>query len=42
MLWRVAARVVTGPVAFLLAGVIDIVVFSWAALRRRRAAARFR
>jgi hypothetical protein len=39
VLWRLAARAVTGPVAFFVAGVIDIGAFAAAALResiRRR------
>jgi hypothetical protein len=39
MLWRIPARLVTGPLAFLVAGAIDIALFSAAALRealRRR------
>jgi len=32
VLWRPAARLVTGPIAFFLAGVIDIGAFAFAAL----------
>lgn len=35
---RVAAQIVTGPVAFLLAGAIDVSVFTRVALRQARAA----
>jgi hypothetical protein len=43
VLWRLAARAITGPVAFFVAGVIDICVFGAAAVRessRRRLARR--
>jgi hypothetical protein len=33
VLWRLAARLITGPIAFFLAGVIDIGAFAFAALR---------
>jgi len=33
---RIAARLVTGPVAFLLGGVIDLLVFAAASARARR------
>jgi len=35
VLQRIAARLVTGPFAFLVGGVIDISVFAAAALRAR-------
>jgi hypothetical protein len=37
VLWRIAARLLTGPLAFLIAGVIDFAAFGLAALRARRA-----
>jgi hypothetical protein len=44
MLWRIPARLVTSPLAFLVAGAIDIVLFTSAALgqalRRRLRGAR--
>ncbi len=44
MFWRIPARLVTGPLAFLAAGTIDIVLFGSAALgealRRRLRSAR--
>ncbi|MBV8956310.1 MAG: hypothetical protein JO153_06385 [Solirubrobacterales bacterium] len=35
MLWRPAARIVTGPFAFFVAGLIDILAYALGALRRR-------
>jgi hypothetical protein len=39
MLWRIPARLVTGPLAFFVAGVIDVLILTgailWAALRKR-------
>jgi hypothetical protein len=32
---RIAARLVTGPVAFLLGGVLDVLAYAAAAARRR-------
>jgi hypothetical protein len=40
VLSRAAARVVTGPLAFFLAGVVDLLVFAIGALRRRLVARR--
>ena len=37
---RIAARLVTGPVAFLLGGVLDVLAYAVAAARARRGAAR--
>jgi len=37
MLGRFAARVVTGPVAFLLGGVIDVLAYALASARARMA-----
>jgi hypothetical protein len=34
---RLAARVVTGPLAFFVAGTIDLAVFTWEAIRFQRA-----
>jgi hypothetical protein len=36
MLWRIAARTVTGPLAFLTAGVIDLLAFGLTSRRRRQ------
>jgi hypothetical protein len=36
VLWRIAARFVTGPVAFFVAGVIDLGAFGYAIWRARR------
>jgi hypothetical protein len=33
--WRIASRVITGPVAFLVAGLIDVVVFTLRSLAHR-------
>jgi hypothetical protein len=35
VVWRFAARVVTGPVAFLVAGVMDVVAYAVASARWR-------
>jgi hypothetical protein len=35
VLWRIAARAVTGPVAFLLGGVIDVLAYAVASARAR-------
>jgi hypothetical protein len=35
LLGRIAARVVTGPLAFLLAGVIDVLAYAAASARAR-------
>jgi hypothetical protein len=36
VLTRIAARLVTGPAAFLLGGVIDVVAYAAASARARR------
>jgi len=36
VLWRIAARIVTGPLAFLTAGVIDLLAFALGSLRADR------
>jgi hypothetical protein len=35
VLWRLAARIITGPAAFFVAGLIDIGVFGLAAISAR-------
>jgi hypothetical protein len=35
VLWRIAARAVTGRVAFLVAGVIDVLAYAAASARAR-------
>jgi len=40
VLWRPAARLITGPIAFFVALVIDLAAFSLGALRRRLIGAR--
>ncbi|MGZ4312094.1 MAG: hypothetical protein ACXVR1_08330 [Solirubrobacteraceae bacterium] len=35
MLWRIAARAVTGPVAFLVGGVIDVLAYAVGSARAR-------
>jgi hypothetical protein len=35
VLWRPAARLITGPIAFFIAWLIDVAAFAFAALRRR-------
>ncbi|MGI9185073.1 MAG: hypothetical protein ACR2GZ_08935 [Solirubrobacteraceae bacterium] len=36
MFWRLSARLVTGPFAFVVAGAIDLMGFAWARARARR------
>jgi hypothetical protein len=35
VVWRLAARVVTGPVAFLLGGVMDVLAYAVGSARAR-------
>jgi hypothetical protein len=37
VLWRIAARVVTGPMAFFVAAVVDLLAFTLGSLRQRYA-----
>jgi hypothetical protein len=35
VLWRLPARLITGPVAFFVAGVVDVLAFALRSRRRR-------